>query len=92
MSLVFPKTAAIEMTKEKIMLNCDTCGNPYQEGPHRYEGHKLHRYGGIMVCDGCWQGNHDGWNPHFEPILLGILKEKGLPVPERNEQGLLPRE
>lgn len=83
---------AVEVTKEKIMFECDTCGDPYQHGPHRYEGHKLHRYGGIMVCDSCWRGNHDGWNPRFEPILLGILKEKDLSVPERNEQGLLPRE
>jgi len=49
------------------------------------------RPGGIMVCDACWQGNWDGWNPRFEEKLLSILKKNGLPVPERNEKGLLPR-
>jgi len=80
------------MSPEKIMFDCDVCGNAYQYGPRRYEGHRLHRYGDIMACDACWQGNHDGWNPLLEPILLGHLNEKGLPVPERNGQGLLPRE
>ena len=83
---------ADEMTNEKITFDCYTCGNTYQHGPHRYEGHKLQRYGGVMVCDTCWQGNHDGWNPHFERILLGILEENELPVPNRNELGFLPRE
>ncbi|MGI0134547.1 MAG: hypothetical protein ACREBW_06290, partial [Candidatus Micrarchaeaceae archaeon] len=26
------------MTKEKFVFNCAVCGNPYQHGPHRYEG------------------------------------------------------
>ena len=80
------------MTKEKLMFKCDVCGASYQHGPHRYEGHKLNLYGGLFVCDTCWQSNHDGWAPHYEKILLAHLKEKGLPVPQRNAKGFLPRE
>jgi hypothetical protein len=79
------------MTKEKFMFSCDVCGNQYQHGPHRYEGHKLRIYGDIFCCDLCWEGNWDGWAPHYEDVLLKHLKEKGLPEPKRNEQGLLPR-
>jgi hypothetical protein len=80
------------MSQDKIMFDCDICGSPYQHGPHRYEGHKLHRYGGIMACDKCWRGNRDGWNSNLEPILLGHVQRLGMPIPERNENGLLPRE
>lgn len=80
------------MPADAIMFECDVCEQPYQHGPHRYEGHKLHRYGGIMACDCCWRANHDGWNPLLEPILMAYLKRFGVPVPERNERDLLPRE
>jgi len=79
------------LSSEKIIQTCDLCGSPYQHGPHRYEGHKAHLYG-IMVCDSCWQDNWDGWNPRFEEKLLSVLKEKGLPIPERNEKDRLPRD
>lgn len=79
------------MTNDKIMLTCDVCGQKYQHGPHRYEGHKLALYGGISCCDGCWQFNWDGWAPHHEAKLIAHLKEKGLPVPPRNAKGYLPR-
>jgi hypothetical protein len=35
--------------------------------------------------------NWDGWAPHHECVLLEHLEKKGLPVPQRNEKGLLPR-
>lgn len=79
------------MTKKKIMFSCDVCGNPYQHGPHYYESHKLELYGDIFCCDSCWKGNWDGWAPNHEEILLNHLKEKGLPIPKRNEKGWLPR-
>lgn len=74
------------------MLTCDVCGNPYQHGQHRYEGHKLELYGGIFACDTCWKANHDGWSPQREEVLLGILDHRNLPAPERNSKGLLPRD
>lgn len=77
---------------EKIMFNCDVCGTTYQHGPHRYQGHKLNLYGDLFVCDSCWQVNHDGWAPHYEKVLLAHLQKEGLPVPQRNAKGFLPRE
>jgi hypothetical protein len=76
---------------EKNMIPCPLCGNLFQDGPHRYEGHRLHLYGALYCCDTCWEGNWDGWNPAREEFLLKYLKEKGLPVPKRNEKGWLPR-
>jgi len=75
----------------KVKLNCELCGSEYQHGPEVYEGHKLELYGDIFCCDICWQGNWDGWGPDPEKLLLKILKEKELPVPERNAKGWLPR-
>lgn len=74
-----------------IVFQCDVCGSDYQSGPHRYEGHRLHLYGDIWCCDTCWKGNHDGWAPHYEPVLLEHLRRQGLPEPPRLPNGLLPR-
>ena len=80
------------MPEKKFMCKCDICGSSYQHGPHRYEGHRLELYGDIFACDPCWQGNHDGWAPHHENVLLAYLDKKDLPVPLRNRKGLLPRD
>lgn len=79
------------MTAHKVTQICDVCGSSYQHGPHRYEGHKLSTYG-IVVCDSCWTGNHDGWAPFREPKLVEALKRNRLPMPQRNSKGLLPRD
>ena len=79
------------MTKEKFMFICDVCSKTYQHGPHRYEGHRLELYGDIFCCDSCWQGNFDGWAPHYEHALLEHLNQKNIPIPKRNEKGWLPR-
>lgn len=79
------------MTKDRFMFSCDVYGRAYQHGPHRYEGHRLALYGNAFCCDSCWTGNWDGWGPREELKLLGILKEKNLPTPQRNEKGWLPR-
>jgi hypothetical protein len=76
---------------DSITFACDICSRKYLHGLHRYEGHRLKVYGDVMACDSCWQGNHDGWAPHHEPVLLAHLKRQGLPVPARNASGLLPR-
>ncbi len=79
------------MNKEKIILKCPLCCNTYQHGPHRYEGHKLSLYGDIFCCNLCWEGNWDGWGPDHENFLINHLEQMDLPIPERNEEGLLPR-
>ena len=73
------------------MAVCDVCKREYRNGPHRYEGHRLHLYGDISCCDICWEGNWDGWNPGREPVLLEHLERQDLPVPPRNKLGWLPR-
>ncbi len=80
------------MAEEKMNLRrCEMCDREYQSAPHRYDG-KVIRKLRLEVCATCYAGNEDGWAPHLESRLLDHLKEKGLPVPERNSNGLIPRD
>ena len=72
-------------------LKCDICGQTFISHIHRHEGHVLHLYGNATCCNGCWEGNWDGWNSTNELRTLQIIKEKGLNTPPRNQKGLLPR-
>lgn len=80
------------MSDEKFMFKCDVCGSSYQHGPHKFQGHRLKLYGDISACDTCWQGNHDGWVPHYEKRMLAHLERQGLPIPPRNDKGFYPRD
>lgn len=75
----------------KVMVRCATCGGEFRMGPDRYEGQHVPRYQ-ITVCGSCYAGNWDGWAPHFEDRVVAVLKSKGLPIPERNAKGWLPRD
>jgi hypothetical protein len=80
------------MKKESIKFSCFTCSTEYEMGFGVYEGKRISLYGGIYVCPTCYNGNVEGWNnPAVEEKLINHLKEEGLPVPERNENRLLPR-
>ncbi len=80
------------MKKDEIfMFTCDLCGSQYQMGRHIYDGKQIPLYK-LGVCNTCYQGSWDGWSPQDEPKILEHLKEKGLPVPKRNNNGLLPRD
>lgn len=74
-----------------VTMACDICGRTFTSHLHVHEGHALKLYG-AHCCDNCWSGNWDGWNPKYEAKILALLKDKGLPVPARNENGLLPRD
>jgi hypothetical protein len=77
---------------KRFTLNCFACGEEFQMGLHSvYEGKFVQRYD-ITVCDSCYKGNWDGWHPKLEQSLIDHLEERGLPIPERNEQGWLPRD
>ena len=78
------------MSDEMFMFTCDLCGSKYQMGRHIYNGNHIPLYN-LDVCELCYKGNWDGWSQHEEKKILNHLKEKGLPVPERNKIGLLPR-
>ncbi len=77
--------------KDSIKYSCFICTNEYEMGFGVYDGKYIRRYD-INVCKGCYDGNWDGWNPANEKKLIDHLNEKGLPVPERNEKGWLPRD
>jgi hypothetical protein len=78
--------------QDRLMFDCDVCDRPYQHGRHVYEGKPLSAaYGHSFVCPICYEGNHDGWHPSLEPAVLALLERKGLPVPPRLPNGLLPR-
>jgi hypothetical protein len=80
------------LRKNKFMYQCFMCGEEYQFGPHRYEGKNIPRYN-IGVCNICYEANWDGWAPpEYENKLIAHLKKEGIPIPERNEKGWLPRD
>ena len=69
---------------------CQICGSQFEHGPHVYKGRHLARYK-LLVCEACYSGNRDGWNPAIEPRLLAHLRAHNLSIPERNSKGLFPR-
>ena len=74
----------------RIMETCDICGAGFQMGPHIYNGKFVAAYQ-VSVCKPCFEGNWDGWAPHFEQTLEAHLKAKGIPFPRRNAAGYYPR-
>jgi len=74
----------------KNFCTCQMCGSEYQMGPHVYAGKHIATYD-LDVCKSCYEGNWDGWAPHYGEKLVAHLKEKGIPIPEKNEKGWYPR-
>lgn len=72
-----------------ISHECQLCGREVVYGHGIYQLYKVSGYN-LFVCNACKSGNWDGWHPDYEAKLLEHLKTKGLPVPERTENGLLP--
>ena len=79
------------MKPKPFYCTCELCGSTFQFGPGRYDGKHIAAYN-LTVCQGSYVGNWDGWAPHYESKILDHLKAKGLPVPKRNSQDLLPRD
>jgi len=79
------------MTEHKVVSVCFMCGSQSRMGPHVYDGKHVRSYD-ISVCKSCYEGNWDGWASHYEQRLLAHLKERGLPVPKRNDKDRLHRE
>ena len=73
------------------MMLCFACNREFQYGPTIYNGKVIKRYE-INACLECLGNNWDGWSPDIEKRLIKHLKEKGIPVPERNQHGWLPTE
>jgi len=74
-------------------VQCFVCGQQLEEVDRTetsvvYRGKFVGRYR-ITVCDACYDKNSAGWAPDF---LLPHLTDLKLPVPDANENGLLPRD
>ena len=77
------------MNDYKVMETCFSCGSKFQMGPHIY-GEYIPPYK-ISVCTPCFNANWDGWGPMVDKKLVEHLQAMGLPIPDRNEKGWLPR-
>ena len=75
----------------RIIERCDLCGAEFQYGPVAYFGTYVPEYE-VMACNRCYAANWKGWAPDLEERVTRNLKAKGLRIPERNSQGLLPRD
>ena len=88
----------MSMSGRRLMFRCFFCRNKFERDDHLYHGNLTGYHGKyvgrymIEVCDECYAGNSDGWTPPFESPLLAHLTEKGLPIPDRNKEGRLPRD
>lgn len=76
--------------KPAFMCECFTCGSQFQFGLGIYDGQHVAGYD-FTVCRTCFSSNWDGWAPHYEAKIVAHLSDKGLPIPDRNEAGWLPR-
>jgi hypothetical protein len=75
----------------KLRQTCFSCGTSFVFGMNQYDGSYVPRYK-ISVCRSCYQSNWDGWSPGVEAKLRPHLAAAGLPIPDRNAKGWLPRD
>jgi hypothetical protein len=61
------------------VYNCFLCDQPYQFGPHAYDGRHVGSWG-VEICSHCVQGNWDGLVPEQHPRLIEHLKAMGIPI------------
>jgi len=74
-------------------VQCFICGQPLEEADRTetgiaYHGKFVGRYR-ITACDPCYDKHAAGWPPS---LLMPHLTALKLPVPDANENGLLPRD
>ncbi len=79
------------MRAAHALERCDLCGREFPYGPITSLGTYLPTYQ-VMTCNSCYVANRAGWSPELEERVTRNLKAKGLKLPERNTQGLLPRD
>ena len=46
----------------------------------------------LLVCAQCWLDAEKGWANQYQEILFEALRRNGLLIPDRNRDGLLPRD
>jgi len=64
---------------------CDFCLRQ-AKAVHQLDGYNL------TACRDCWVEAADGWDDQHQLTLFEALQKNSLLIPDRNEQGLLPRE
>ena len=86
------------MGETHLTYRCFLCGKQFERYSHvyssQYSGIRGRYVGRYMIeaCDVCYESNLDGWALRHERRLVAHLTKKGLPIPERNANGLLPRD
>jgi hypothetical protein len=73
------RSRVAQRADKPIMYNCFLCEGAFQFGPHVYKGQFIQQWD-IMVCHGCYGGNHDGVVPGTWPHLMSHLKSKGIDI------------
>ena len=79
------------MSGVAILATCPACGNYFLMGPQVFDGKYIPRYK-ISVCMNCYDDNRAGWSPQHEINITKQLESNGIGLPEREPNGLLPRE
>ena len=80
----------LPMQSSENTEHCEVCGREFRYTPKSDHRIYIPAYQ-IMVCSICYATNSDGWAPQFEESVTRNLKAKGLKIPARNANGLLPR-
>ena len=70
---------------------CVICEKKFSFSNGSYGGKYLKRYC-VMVCNSCYEFNHDGWNLQSEKSVTKNLSDFEISLISRNESGFLPRE
>ena len=78
----------LQAGKDATFYNCFLCNQPFQFGPHAYNGRPVRAWD-VMLCDRCLRANHDGIVLDEHPRLAALLRERGITI-ELNEKGWLP--
>ncbi|WP_131751208.1 MULTISPECIES: hypothetical protein [Legionella] len=79
------------MERKPLYKDCFFCESECQFGPGIYTGKRVPTYD-FIVCGTCYQESKEGWSPRDEIQIIKHLEKKGLPIPKRNANGLLPRD
>jgi hypothetical protein len=73
------------------VLHCQMCDAEFLVGRQASEGRYIPAYD-LHVCDRCYDCNAEGWAPLYEQKLLGHLQSAGIKKPQRQKNGMLPRD
>jgi hypothetical protein len=79
------------VSEPHLSFHCFLCGKQFDRQGGPKGGMFVGRYV-LEACNGCYGLNSGGWAPQFEARLIAHLTANGLPTPDRNAQGLLPRD